>query len=426
MARQMQVVLDIHRYEKKFGYAEAQVRRSDLSERNKALIFEYRDVCLLRNVCGKVRLLRVMGALTVMGQLLGKDFDHATRQDLEHLVSRLLSRQPPYSPETLGAYKAILRSFITWVTAPDTFPTKHYPPIVSWISCHVRAREIKRLSRNDLLTQDDVQQVLGVTRNPRDRALISILWETGGRVAEIGNLQLKHVIKHQHGYTLEVTGKTGTRSPLIVESAGYLTMWLSQHPFLSDPESPLWVHYHHEHRPGYLTYDTIRNLLTYAFQRAGISKPVHPHLFRHSRATWLLAKGTFTEQQAKTYFGWSPASEQLSTYAHLVDGDANHALLREHHLAPTTEDDDLRPTPCQICGSMNPPKAVICTACGTIANSHHAVQQASLVPDNAIELLLKALVDRGLTEDAVHTVQSAGLAKTLERLAKQAQPTGDR
>src|SRR5262245_5022296 len=123
MAR-LVTTLDIHRYEKKFEYTQRAVRDGALSDRNKALIFGYRDACLLKNVCGKVRLLRVMGALATMGTSLGKDFDTATRQDFESLLSKLLLRDPPYSPQTLGTYKAMLRSFMTWVVTPDEFPTR--------------------------------------------------------------------------------------------------------------------------------------------------------------------------------------------------------------------------------------------------------------------------------------------------------------
>jgi len=47
------------------------------------------------------------------------------------------------------------------------------------------------------------------------RAFVSLLWETGARIAEIGNLQLKHLTKHPHGYLLDVNGKTGERNPLL-------------------------------------------------------------------------------------------------------------------------------------------------------------------------------------------------------------------
>lgn len=427
MPRHHDTRLDIHRYERKYRDAQAQLLRSKLSDRNKTLILSYRDACLLKSVCGRVRLIRVMGALTVMGGLLGKDFDTASRQDVEHVISQLLARQPAYSPETLGAYKAILRSFVTWVVVPDEFPTKHYPPIVSWISCHVRKRDCKRLSRHDLLTPNDVASLIGVVRNVRDKALIGVLWESGGRIAEIGNPQLKHLTRHQHGYLLEVTGKTGTRSIILIESAPYVTAWLNQHPFSNDPESPLWAHYHFETTAGYLKYDTIRNLLRNAFARAGINKPFHPHVFRHSRATHLLANGTLTEAQAKAFFGWTPESDQLSTYSHLVDGDANNALLRSHNLAPpTTEDTTLAPRPCVMCGTLNPPSTMLCNGCGTITNQTAGINEATLVPDQALLSLLKTLVDAGRSQEALQAIHDAGLGATLQRLATTPPRPGDR
>lgn len=145
MARLSTSTLDIHRYDRKYEDAMKSVRRSALSDRNKDLIQRYRDACLLKNVCGRVRLIRIMGALTVMGVALDKDFDRATKDDLQGLVAGLLSKQPSYSPETLGSYKAILRGFMTWVVMPDDFPTRHYPAIVSWISCHVKARDKTKL-----------------------------------------------------------------------------------------------------------------------------------------------------------------------------------------------------------------------------------------------------------------------------------------
>ena len=57
------------------------------------------------------------------------------------------------------------------------------------------------------------------------------LWETGGRISELGNLQLKHVTKQVHGYLLDLYGKTGHRNPLVISSAPHLTQWLALHPF---------------------------------------------------------------------------------------------------------------------------------------------------------------------------------------------------
>ncbi|HEX8170983.1 MAG TPA: tyrosine-type recombinase/integrase [Thermoanaerobaculia bacterium] len=256
----------------------------------------YRDACILQQTCGKVRLIRALGVLLLCARRLVKDFDQATRDDLQRLVSNMLTKQPPYSPETLGTYKAIIKRFYTWLAAPTEFNARAVaPPIVNWITTHVRARDKKKLQRNQLLFPSDIEQVMNVTQNARDKALPAVLWETGGRIAEIGNLQLKHLTKTDVGYTLEVTGKTGTRTVLIVSSAPLLTLWLNVHPFRADPEAPLWVHYQFSKEPLQLKYDTIRNMLVKQFARAGIPKRVYPHLFRHSRATYVLATGLMTE-----------------------------------------------------------------------------------------------------------------------------------
>ena len=66
---------DIHNYAQRFAQAEQQVIRSPLSQRNKDSIFGYRDACLRKGTCGRVRLIRVMGALVHLGRIAEKDFD---------------------------------------------------------------------------------------------------------------------------------------------------------------------------------------------------------------------------------------------------------------------------------------------------------------------------------------------------------------
>jgi integrase/ribosomal protein L40E len=414
--------LDIHTYQEKFAYAERQVRQSEISERNKALILGYRDACLVKNVCGRVRLIRVMGVLLLYARHLKKDFDQATREDVERLLGALLSRQPPYSPETLGTYRAMLKNFMTWVIAPDRFPTtKDVPPQVSWITSHVKIRDKRRLDRRDLLTPEDIEKLLAIIHNPRDKALVSVLWETGGRIAEIGNLQLKHVTKGQHGYTLDVNGKTGRRSPIIISSAPYLTVWLQNHPFPNDPDSPLWVHYQYNTTPEHLKYDSIRYLLIRYFERAGIKKPVHPHLFRHSRATFVLANAIMNEQQAKCYFGWTPSSSMLATYSHLIDQDANNAILRENNLTPAQRENlELKPVTCRICNEINPPRAEYCAKCGAVLDLRKAYehQATASLKDELFVKVFRLLVQKGMVDEAAKEIHDANLGTTLKRLAQ--------
>ena len=415
------MTLDIHRYEKQWTYTERHVRSSALSQRNKDLILSFRDACLVKGVCGKVRLLRVLGCLQLYARLLPKDFDTWNRQDVEAVIGQLITAQPPYSSQTLSTYKSILKSFLTWVVQPDEFPTKTPPAMVSWITAHVRTRDKKRLERKDLLTPDDIEALLRVCQSPRDKALIAMLWETGARIAEIGNLQLKQITKRSQGYTLDLTGKTGQRSPLVISSAPLLTMWLTNHPFRDQADAPLWVYSQHTKTAEHLKYDAIRHLLERCFQRAGITKPFHPHIFRHSRATYVLAQGIMNEQAAKTYFGWTPASDMLATYSHLIDQDANNAILRENNLTPIQlVQRDLQPTACRICNELNQSRAEYCIRCGAVLDLKKAYEHQTMhgVKDDVVLNLVKLLVDKGLIDDAAKQLHEAGLGNALRQLAE--------
>jgi integrase/recombinase XerD len=414
--------LDIHNYEAKYAQAERQVAESEISARNKELILGYRDACLLHQTCRKVRLIRVLGALLLFARQFNKDFDQVSRDDVQRIVTGFLNRNPPYSAETLGTYKAILRRFFTWISNPEAFPNvEQAPATVAWIRTTVFKRDKMKLERNDLLTPEDIENLLAVCHNPRDKALIAVLWETGGRIAEVGNLQLKHVVKTQHGYTLDLTGKTGSRNPLIISSAPYVSQWLSLHPFKDNPESPLWVHYQYGKKAEQLRYDSIRYLLTRHFSRANIQKPFHPHLFRHSRATYVLANAVMNESQAKAYFGWTPDSDMLATYSHLIDQDSNNAILRENGLTPQQQrQDELKPVTCRICAELNPPKADYCVKCGAVLDLTKAYEHQK-VHDLKEELfvnLFKILVEKGLVDEAAKEVHEAGLGMTLKRLAQ--------
>jgi integrase len=182
---------------------------------------------------------------------------------------------------------------MSYVLAPDEFPQlSSMPPAIAWITTHLRKRDEKRLQRIELLEPKDIDALLAVCHNPRDKALISTLWETGGRIAEIGNRQIKDLTKHEHGYLLDLDGKTGRRTVLIVSSAPYLSQWLANHPFANNPESPLWVHYQYTTAPHHVQYATIRALLCRHFKRAGITKPFHPHIFRHYAASRTMPHGS--------------------------------------------------------------------------------------------------------------------------------------
>jgi ribosomal protein L40E len=162
-------------------------------------------------------------------------------------------------------------------------------------------------------------------------------------------------------------------------------------------------------------------MLQRLFRKAGIKKPCHPHLFRHSRVTYILANGIMNEQQAKTYFGWTPESDVIgSTYAHLTDSDANNAILRENNLAPHQQAQrDLQPVTCRICGQLNTPRAEYCQRCHAVLDLHRAYEHQQLhdLKEELFTQMFKVMVEKGLVDEAAGAIHTAGLGTTLKRLA---------
>jgi integrase len=110
-------------------------------------------------------------------------------------------------------------------------------------------------------------------------------------------------------------------SGFVIEGAPVLSAWIKAHPSRR-PDAPLFPAWN----GNFLTRNGASRVVKEAAQRAGVTKRVYPHLFRHSRATHLLRLG-MREGQVKKLLGWKPGSMMLARYSHLVDTDAYRDLL---------------------------------------------------------------------------------------------------
>jgi integrase/recombinase XerD len=230
--------------------------------------------------------------------------------------------------------------------------------------------------------------MIGATQLPRDRAFISLLYELGARISEIGNLCIKDLTRDEYGYIIDLSGKTGHRTPRIVMADSYLTEWVNKHPMNSDPNAPLWI-YTEWGKTRKMGYGALRKLVKRVKEKAGIKKRIYPHLFRHTRATHLLSKGVINEAQAKVYFGWTANSNMLADYAHLVSQDANNAILAMHGINVVEKKNEDRH--CLRCKKINPSDAKFCYYCSACLDEKTAFeeQKEKSQIDNILNLLLK-------------------------------------
>ena len=187
------------------------------------------------------------------------------------------------------------------------------------------------------LTEEQVAKMLEAAgarlgTGPRDRAIVHLLWATGMRRAELGNLLLDDLDITARLATATGKGSNGkgSKTRTVVYDAlckADLVKWLElrlywrvrtdeQHVFVSAKGGPLNLAY-------------ICELIRTVAQEAGLRKEVWTHLFRHSRITALLNKG-MALQDVATFAGHTKIQTTLG-YFHQSPGQ----LKKEYDKATT-------------------------------------------------------------------------------------------
>lgn len=359
--------MSIHEYDKEYLRAQEQVKESTLSEKNKQLIFSFVNDLLLEGL-SKPRLIKYYRLLRLIALGLGKDLDTVTLEELKQYIGSI-QQESNYSPWTKKSYKNITRRFYRWMTK-----TKGYPNIVDWISLHIGRSQKKLPSQSELLTEEDVHKLIQIADHPRDKAFVFMLWESGARVGELGNLTLENIGFDQHGMVLAMQGKTGSRKIRLVASTAYASAWVKNHPLKNDTKAPLWINIGSVRHYKAMRYDNMRMLLKRLFERAGIKKRFNPHLFRHSRATFMAHH--LTEFQMNHYFGWIQGSDMPSTYVHMSGRDVDKAILAMNGILPQEKKQEkhIVPRVCPRCDTINSYDSLSCTKCNAILDMVYAME----------------------------------------------------
>lgn len=349
---------DLHEYGKRLGIALRRIKNSSISERNKDFILRFHRECFSEGL-SLGRIVKYIYTLLKISELLGKDFDAAKIEDIKELAAKL--EQSKYAEATKSDFRQMLKKFYRWLRG-----TENYPEEVKWLRTGLKLHQQKL--PEELLTEEEVKKLIDAARLPRDRALVSVLYESGCRIGELAGIKLKNVAFDQHGAQLTVKGKTGPRRIRIIASVSYLADWINKHPLKGDPEAFLWITNTCKNNP--VPYQGFKSILLRIRERAGIKKKVNPHNFRHSRATFLA--NHLTEAQMKEYFGWVQASDMASVYVHLSGRDVDNAIKKVYGIADESnskEESLFKPKQCQRCKDLNAPTNTLCSKCGTPLDS---------------------------------------------------------
>ena len=307
-----------------------------------------------------------------------------------------------YSDATIHTYKIILKKFFKVISKPE---------LLDSLKGRRKKENEGKIERERLLTKEEIESLINATMNPRDKAIIATLYESGARRGELLAVKRKHIVFDDNGVKLTFPdGKTGNRTVRLVYAASYLRAWIDEHPIKDasgkmDMEADLFVSLQlSKNEEGKLVHNKLTDGGLYLqiqkiAKRIGLNKKVNPHAFRHSRATDLASH--LTEQQMKNFLGWSPDSKMCAVYVH--NPETENAILKMNGIMiEDTHTDGLRVGRCPRCKELNPEKFSYCGKCGlplneaannSIETERNGVAELVLELQNADPKILSVLLE---------------------------------
>ena len=381
--------MEIHNFEKKTYFYLNKIRKDpDVLPENKKLLEEFVEGLRSERISWG-GIYKYIWLLRYFAKKCKKSFFEITRKDLDKILTKFdgFGINRPWSERTQNDLRKAIKRFYKWLK-------QRYGDNVKLNHQTIKAKKVnKKRLPSEILTEEEVRTLVNFCDNVRDKALVYVLYESGCRIGELLTLKLKHIQFDNYGAVLMVNGKTGQRRVRIINSAPLLKTWINSHPFKENQEAPLWITENNHTTNGNsrympLGYRAVAKLLKKLEKRSGIKKHLHPHLFRHSRATHL-AK-FLTEAQLKEFFGWTQSSNMASIYVHLSGRDVDQGLLKAYGIETDGEDKlKVELVSCPKCGEKNPVDAVFCLKCGYPLKENLIVQEKR--NEKIIELVVKFL-----------------------------------
>jgi site-specific recombinase XerD len=348
------------------------LKNSTLPENVKDKIFEFVDVLREGSGIKEHRQFFYYERLIILSEVLGEKILNPSKQDvikaIAELRDRITIRHTAYSPSTISDFKKVLKKFVKYVNDGEL------PKF--WNDIHAEKIGSRYNRPEQMITYDELQSLLSACKNQRDKALISILWDSGIRASELLKLKVKDFQKSSDGlyatlniqegsknYKQRTVVLTGDSVVLVPQYIEFLKEFLKER-FSEDGFLFIGIG---KEKPGEnLTYDDLRMIIQKVRMRSGIQKPIAPHLFRHSCATRMAVDvpiQVFTRQM-----GWS-SNKQADNYTHLDSKGQIMAILKAQGI-PITDEELKKPLSkvnrkCPRCHVINTGSARFCSNCGS-------------------------------------------------------------
>ncbi len=315
------------------------LKKSVPSKHNMNLILQHDSDLAMKehSYSGRLQYLTI---LKEVSEFKNKPFEKFTEADLKEFFSQLKPMGPhrerieKLSPKSRWIYMCLVKSFFKWLYKADD---DSIPKVVKWIKRKEYVGHNKKLMPSEILTPNEVLDLVRSASFTRDAAFIFALFESGCRVAsEFLKLKIKDLRVNGRYACFDVRGKLKTssseRTCYLIRSWPDVRNWLNVHPYKNNPEAPLWISIRGKTFGKQLTLAGASHILQRAKANLKLNKRIFPHLLRHSRAVECAKKG-YNNQVMNKMFGWSDGSDMASWYISLAQSDVEEVVLEKEGLA---------------------------------------------------------------------------------------------
>lgn len=271
----------------------------------------------------------------------------------------------------------------------------------------------------DLLTDEEINNLLSVAKNSRDRALLAYLAYTGARIGEACRATWHDIVFDDYGAKVYIDDRKTKkrRYARITRTVGAnaihsIQQWHNDTQYKDDSDFIFTVLEGHSKGQS-LSYQNAVKIINKTVEAAGISKRVHAHLFRKSAITLDVARGTPENIIKETYWG-NQSSAQLKTYIQVSEKQIDHILLERDGLLAKESKKKIQDNEYKICPNCQktmPGYAKHCLECGWALSpdaiaKKQADEQAAIDLRNNPEFLRKKLEELEVLKRQIESLTS--------------------
>ena len=375
----------LYNLEHNYNLALNRLENSGVSEQNKKHIKKFLQYCTVQHV-DKQRRIFYIDKLKMIGTVISKDFSEWGEDEVLSFMDYLENKKKEdgtkkYKASTIDSYIVTLKCFFRRINKLDS-----QDPVPKFLRILKRKRVKRKQNENDIVDSDDITKMINVSNNKRDRCMVSMAFEMGLRSGELRSITIRDLKKHPQGYKVYI-GENGAktedsrRPTFYVSSERYISEWLNEHPFMHNPDSPLFCN---QSNGKVLTAQAVNRTIKKACLRA-IGKDIHQYTLRHSFAT-RLTKRDISEKKIRKLMGHSENSNALSGYQHLKESDSEEVILDVAGVKVeenNVEKEKFVPHICPSCKYKGSPTDVICPRCKSVIDPDSLILQETK-PDSVI------------------------------------------